>query len=610
LAARAVVRELGFTSAPTETDKPALIAALRSRLAIAAIAWIDASVTSLETKFACAPLLGSGGNDGNEDFASNYLQRVLGLVAGTPGTQLVHAALFADPVPGALDTIVGHFLPGSNGGSNAGIGFKARSSANVWDYVLSVEGTLVFAGGAARRLDATSTGAAFPFAVRIDPAGYASAADKDRDDSRLEVWLPLWAKPSNLAEVRALLAEGRARLDRTNARTTVDFARAAAKLGTSRGIAGFERTAFFTRNGNMHYSVPVGHWAVSTGPHGDILGDVANWVDRLHRAAREKNTPRAMASAARLVDEAILSVCRAGADPLRWQLLLVALGSAEMALLGSPKTAGDPQKRLAPLPPVSGAWIDAANDGSAELRLAIALASQDAVFRSKDGEVVASVRGHWMPIDHSHPSRRPAKFATGAAGLAADPDVVCAGRDLERDCLALVMRRVQMASALKARGLGLVGANGCRASLADVMAFLDGRVDDARVLALARPLMAVKWWEQNSSIEHATPASPDATYAILRIAHLSGPLLREGGDVHVRLEPEPVARLSAGDVAGAVAVCLRRLRASGLTPTVRIVAGDAARARRLAASLAFPIRAADASRCADLVTKPYLTDLA
>lgn len=613
--ARSVVASFGFIEAPGEEEKATLIAALRSQLPEVGTKWLDAAVTSLGDSFACAPLVGSGGNDGNEDFSKNFLERILKLIgsAGTEGRLLLESGLFADAVPGALDIAAGQFLPAGNGGANAGIGFAGTSTANPWDYILATEGSLVFAGAAARRLDASTAGAAFPFAVRVDAAGYASAADSDRDASRFEVWLPLWTQPSSLANVSALLAEGRARIDGIDAQRSTDVARALASLGTSRGIAAFERTAFFTRNGNMHYSAPLGRWDVSAQPHEDLLDDIRLWLRWFRGFARDKLAPKTITSAARTVDESLLAVCRAGAEPARWQALLVALGRAEAALLRSPSKAGDPKRRLSPLPPLRGGWILAANDGSPELRLAVALASQDVALRHQGKAVVANVRSHWMPLERSravryaHAERHGARFATDSNGLAHDPDVVCSTDDLERDCIALVRRRVQVAPNLASRGLGLFGARGAEAALEDVMAFLAGQVDDARVLALARPLMALAWWDPGRPpVQGPPPQAIDAAYAIMRIAHLSEPLDRGRGEkVTICLDPAPVARLAAGDLSAAAAICLQRLRASGLSPKVAIVAGTTRYARRLAASLAFPIRASDVSRCADLVTKPF-----
>jgi CRISPR-associated protein Csx17 len=552
-------------------------------------------------------------NDGNEDFSKQFLERVVALIETNDPSHrlLLEGCLFAAPAQGALDTLAGQFLPAGNGGTNAGAGFDGKSTANTWDYVLAMEGALVFAGAAARRLDSSTAGAAFPFAVRLDAADYASATDADRDASRSEVWLPLWPKPAGLSNVRELLAEGRIRVDRGDARRTTDVARAIASLGTNRGVLAFERTAFFKRNGNMHYSAPIGRWKVSSQPHGDLLDDITAWTRTFGAFARDKVAPKAVTSAARMTDEAILGVCRAGGEPARWQSLLVALARAESALLRSPSTVGDPKRRLSPLPALRAAWLDAANDGSPEFRLAASLASQDVILRHEGKETFANIRAHWLPLDRSRAAPRalarrpPARFAVLASGLAHDPDVVCGGDALERDCIALMRKRVEIAPTLSSRGLGLLRAPGIAASLADIAAFLSRTVDDARILSLARSLMAISWSKRaRPQLPKPSPGEPDAIYAVVRIAHTSE--LRNGAEpLAIRLDPEPIARLAAGNLPAAFAVCLRRLRASGLVPTIRVVGNEESYARRLVASLAFPIHPGDARRCADLVTKPF-----
>jgi CRISPR-associated protein Csx17 len=617
-AAKALLLSFELDAAPDRSDeKAALIATLRSRSSSTGLHWIDASVSSLGEEFSCAPIAGSGGNDGNEDFSKNFLVRALELLGArsegpADGREMIGQCLFGGAAPGAHDCAAGQFSPAGNAGINAGAGFGGKSSANPWDYLLTIEGSVLFAGAASRRLDAAVAGASFPFCVRVDPVGYGSASDTDRDDSRGELWLPLWTRPASLREILALLEQGRVRLDRSEAQRTTEVARALAGLGASRGIESFERTAFFTRNGNMHYAVPLGRWSVTAQPHEQLLDDVDAWLARYRRFARDKLAPKAVTAAARAVDEAVLSVCRAGGEPHRWQTLLVALGRAEAALLGCPKKASDPIRALAPLPPLRGEWLSVVDDGSAELRLAAALASQDVCLRARAGQGWLGVRAHWLPLDRarlsraSHAARGAARFATDGGGLANDPDVVCDGDELERSAIALLRRRVQLAPGLAARGLGMRGARGHEARLPDLAALLAGQIDTRRLLALARPLMALAWWDAPPPLP-TPPAGGlgelDAAYAIARLAHLGEPIVR-GEPLRVPLDPEPIARLAAGDLPGAVAVCLRRLQASGLRPRVRQVVGDAAFARRVAASLAFPLRAADLHRCADLVTKP------
>jgi len=89
--ARAVLKRRGWEEAPEGGDKSNLISELRSLWPDATIPWLDCAtilVTSDGTEARTAalkatfpPLMGSGANDGNTDFTSNFMQR-LGDVMG------------------------------------------------------------------------------------------------------------------------------------------------------------------------------------------------------------------------------------------------------------------------------------------------------------------------------------------------------------------------------------------------------------------------------------------------------------------------------------------------------------------------------------------------
>jgi CRISPR-associated protein Csx17 len=104
---------------------------------------------------------------------------------------------------------------------------------------------------------------------------------------------------------------------------------------------------------------------------------------------------------------------------------------------------------------------------------------------------------------------------------------------------------------------------------------------------------------------------PEPLHLLFRLAHLpfDVPVADSEGKaevaVTVRLDPEPLRRLAAGDLDGALRVAVRRLEASGLRPVFRRAVASRSVARRLAASLAFPISQEDAARAARLVCKPY-----
>jgi CRISPR-associated protein Csx17 len=106
-------------------------------------------------------------------------------------------------------------------------------------------------------------------------------------------------------------------------------------------------------------------------------------------------------------------------------------------------------------------------------------------------------------------------------------------------------------------------------------------------------------------------AAPEPLHLLFRLAYLPFDVLVGDSDrrtdvaVTVRLDPEPFRRLAGGDVDGALRVAVRRLEASSLRPIFRRAVATRSLARRMAASLAFPITKADAARAARLVCKPY-----
>jgi CRISPR-associated protein Csx17 len=127
-------------------------------------------------------------------------------------------------------------------------------------------------------------------------------------------------------------------------------------------------------------------------------------------------------------------------------------------------------------------------------------------------------------------------------------------------------------------------------------------------------LLALDWREVGRTGPAVHPelrAVPDPLHMLFRLAHLPFDVPVRGRDgsaearVPVRLDPEPLRRLAAGDLEGALKVASRRLEASGLRPVFRRGVATPTLARRLAASLAFPISRNDAARASRLICKPY-----
>ena len=139
------------------------------------------------------------------------------------------------------DAAVGQFDPASAGGPGSSRFGAAESLVNPWGYVLLVEGALLFAASAVRRHQHAAGRAAMPFTVQGSPDGSASGAAGE--ESRGEVWAPVWTQEFTLAEIKQMFAEARASWRGRPARRAVDFYAATRTLGVARGISEFTRYA-------------------------------------------------------------------------------------------------------------------------------------------------------------------------------------------------------------------------------------------------------------------------------------------------------------------------------------------------------------------------------
>ena len=262
--------------------------------------------------------------------------------------------------------------------------------------------------------------------------------------------------------------------------------------------------------------------------------------------------------------------------------------------------------RLRPLPALSAAWAVAADDGSPELRLAVALAAQSAPRDPKGDDPrqlkrrLGPIRANCVPLERRHFRR----FEATSRELVHDPSVVWTGRNLVADLTAIVLRRITDGTRAGHEGFALQGPVAAR--LDDVDAFVSGRVDDLRLGRLARGLMAVAWrragkvdvaehWPNEQWPLPMTAAS----YALFRLLYVPG-----HGDDAIRPDPAPLRLLASGRLEDATRAALRRLGALGYRPKLRHLVGSPELARRLAAAIAFPVSGAQRTQLLRRVGKP------
>jgi len=265
-----------------KVDKDQLLADTRSTLlSDDSLRWLDAAfvIRSGKKKNRIeAPLLGSGGNIGNSDFAARFMQllcSVLPVNDAMPipsgSERLLRGSLFSDPIDGLAKIAVDQFDPGRAGGSNMDQGMEAGFRLNPWDYILMLEGAIVLQSAASRRLGASVSSSAFPFVVNESPSGFTSAG---LDVTRGEQWLPLWDRACTTCEIETLLAEGRSEVGGKAARTGVDFARAASSLGVDRGIGQFVRLQYQARFGDNYFANSLGRVVTGSVAEVDLLHDI------------------------------------------------------------------------------------------------------------------------------------------------------------------------------------------------------------------------------------------------------------------------------------------------------------------------------------------------
>jgi len=603
---RTILGELGHSDKPTrEEDRLRLLRELRKPLRSEIVAWIDVCVVLTDDAKSTPGLLGTGGNEGSGSYFSNFAQSVIQCLLDRKHDRRLMEALYSSPYPErGGGPAPGHFLPFAAAPANGGNGFWGSAEMNPWDLILCLEGTPLFAASAVRRLHATGLPhAAAPFAVRSSAVGYGSSVDGEKN--RGEQWFPLWESPATLTELGGLIAEGRSQIGRRSAGRPIDFGRAVARLGFARGITAFHRYGYIERHGRNYIAVPLGRWPVRTQPYQDLIDEIAGWVDALRRASSGRQSPASIASAVRVCEEAILACCRDGRNPQRWQDLLIALGRAEAHLPRTPRFTAE--KGIRPLPRLSSGWLRAADDGSAELRLALAFASQHGLTAEGEIDWKHPVRRHFLPLDSTN-----RRFAIQGEALASSTEIVCQSDDFETIALALLRRRIVEAGQRGVPQLPLTGISGAEASLHEVALFLAGEVDERKVLDLARPLMSLDWSRFRRPFDRTRGmsgvAGSQGFYGLVRLAYWPRPLRPKAGaeEVLIPLDPAILARLIAGDLVRASTTAIRRLSGAGFRPHLRLIAGDATLARRVASALVFPIRERDALTLADRLTRPAL----
>lgn len=547
--ARELIAAKGWQERPADENKAWMLAALRGCLPDEALAWLDAVVVLGEVKPLFPPLLGTGGNDGRLDFSNNYQQRVVEVLREANREGLA-SALLGSLTTSRFKGAMGQYLP------------AAGERTNPWDFVLLIEGAMVFAAAVTRRLEsATPMTLAFPFHARA-AGGLSTVVDGDEDDSRDELWLPLWGKPATYRAVRHLFAEGRATVgSKDGPRTAVtglDFARSVSSLGVDRGIDEFSRIGFHVRNGLAYFATPLGRFRTDEVGRARLLDEIDVWFERFRQKTSGKNVPARLVVVRRRLEQAMFEAAgRGDIAPM-----LLELGAAEKALATS--LTFTKKNYLSPVPPLPMAWSEAvAADDVVEYRLAAALS------------VRKNMRSRVLPLDEKG----------WGFGRGDEKTFVFQDRPLVEN-LHELLRREDLEDPEEANELNK-SVSLPRCSLSDIASFIAGDTDDVLLERWLRGLLLLRGPSPPSL--PAEGRRPPASFALLTLVQPRTIHRAEGESVVVPRTTGVLARACAGDAREATAAAIHRLNASQRPFPSRSLVEPSARMRRIAAALAFPL---------------------
>lgn len=617
-AVKAMMEKLGtWTKPDDDASKLRLMMACRSQLPDELIPWFDATFVLLNDGRSYPPLLGTGGNEGSGSYFSGFSQQVVDALLLRRCDHALPACLYGSACSNSHSAQTpGHFSPEALGGANASTGFEADATTNPWDYLLLLEGTLYFGSACAKKLESNDAASlVFPFCVRPTGVGYASSTLNDERKSKkakrspVEMWFPLWERPTGSSELQQIFSEGRVQIGRRTVGSGIDFARAVTTLGTDRGISSFQRFGFLERNGPTLFAAPLGRFRVRFSSSVEsLLSPIDGWLDRFRHVASSANAPTRAGRALRQLQSAIFELCQRGRR-CHVQDVLIALGQGEAAVALSPKLRDHKEKTyVSPLPQLSSKWLAEAYVGSQDVEFRLAAALAGIGWRKEDK--VGPFRRHIEPIDPNTWHSPWPKWNKSAD----DPSLVWGGGSLVQNMLGVLNRRmidaVGYGKQSGADELLFPGKGRCYASLGDIAAFIGGGVDDRRIELLLRGLILVNWhdsgiFEAIQQFRGLREPMPDAGYALLKLCHVPHKIAGKA----VRLTPAITRRASSGDLTEATRLAATRLNASGLPPAVDLVHGRGEHARRITAALLFPVwhketaKETDVTRLMDVVLR-------
>ncbi|MHA1138547.1 MAG: type I-G CRISPR-associated protein Cas8g1/Csx17, partial [Candidatus Thorarchaeota archaeon] len=581
--------------------KNIFIQSLRNIVSEDVVQWVDAACIIGNDQFHPNNLLGSGGgSDGNSHFSDNFMQslwmvlpefnsqRSFTLMASGRNpfnsqkalmNSLFNETNLSSNIPTLSPAL---FDPHSVGAMNSTSGFSSKALSNPWNYILMLEGSLLFSGNMAKKFgSSTPSSASFPFLVNLSNVGNGGLSIKD---SGKEIWLPLWLQKIKLNQCKSIFLSSRLEVHGRIARDGLDAFQSIAQLGVDSGIVAFQRIGLLRgRIGGENYftTFDLGKVLVKRQPQIDLIKDIDTWLDKFRRKVSSDNVPNSIKRYAHRLEGLIMDLCK-HKNKKKLLSILIELGKIEIEFTKSTKWTQEKDK-LKPIPLLSKRWINECYDGSVEFRLALSLASLFGYYKDDKGKnIIWPIRSNLEPI-----SLPIGKYPSFKKLETKDRDVVSTNSSLVDMMNSILSRRLIRAQ--KSESDMYSDMAHYHAHPGDIARFIEGDVNDEKIRDLFIGLSLINWAKKDK-FKLPNPSDkelvyPDSLYMVMKLCYA-------GTDKHIGkipINPQIHRRCQMADGTAALKMAIRRLRGSGIVPAIGLAYISPNRSRRIAASLLFPI---------------------
>ena len=448
-----------------------------------------------------SPLFLNRGDAGNGEIFRSFWVNFL--AARDKCAESIGHGLLGDPLTAPL-VKVGKgtpFFPDAIKAYNIGSGWVTENYPfNALDYVLAVEGGFAMRGSVGRTLAANSRRfAAFPF---VFDAGEELVDDGNEvKGTASSLWFPLWDRPATFEELSSFISDAQARLPGKEARFSAEFMRALHSQGVDAGFTGWQEFRFKMKISRVPWITTGAHIETAFREDATRLNHALQPLDEsqfLDQFEIKWKGGKADSKSPHPVRNAIMSAMETATRETTPYHCLDLLGTIfracrQMAISKSFRETlpGARARFFKPLPMEH--WNHLLREmEQPEFRIARAVASMPSGGKQRSGEYseVLPLLGSLLPL-----KLRQSGWYLPGKSEAPSKQAVWTGSEVCHDLAAVLARRYL--DSLTDDRPALTSPFG--APLGDVLAFLNGELDDHLIARWIEALSLIGWQHATTS---------------------------------------------------------------------------------------------------------------